>query len=171
MAYLGLCSMIMAPLNGTIYEEGFRIGKAVNISIDPQYEDVSDYNDINDLDPEEEFQYADVKLTLTEEPEGLLGNMDEDLIEYDDIDPRRFYGMGLLRQMTSARYQAIWLTKTTLKESETSQDTKSEDIEYGTPEFTGKAYPDSNGIWKQQKNFDTKENALRYLLERANMEV
>lgn len=170
MAYIGLCNMIMAPLEGSTYGEGFRLSKAVELNIDPQYEDVSDYNDINDLDPEEEFQYAEVTLTLTDEPAGLIGAAEVEQVEFTDVEPRKSYGLGFLRKLTSGRYQAVWLTKTALKESATSQETKGESVVYGVPEYSGKAYPDGKGVWKRQQNFETRENALQFLMELANME-
>ena len=51
MAYTGLAHVVGAKYseteNGIQYSNGFRYGSAVRIRIDPKYEDVSEYGDIN----------------------------------------------------------------------------------------------------------------------------
>lgn len=171
MAYIGLCNLVLAPIEGNEYGTGFSLPKAVMLDADPQYEDVSDYNDINDLEPEEEFQYAIITIRVTDETTELSGEMDGDFSEQKDIDDRKRYGVGYIRQWTSGRFEAGWLNNVKLREAGMSQETRGESIEYGVPEYTGKAYPDQKGSWKQKQVFRSKEEALLFIHERANMEV
>ena len=70
MAYTGLAHVVGAKYseteNGIQYSNGFRYGSAVRIRIDPKYEDVSEYGDINSEDEEEMFAYASVTLETSE---------------------------------------------------------------------------------------------------------
>ena len=66
MAYMGLAHIVIAAYreaDGKVsYSGGIRFGKAIKLEIDPQYEDMSDYDDINDTDEEQEISYVDVSL-------------------------------------------------------------------------------------------------------------
>ena len=57
MAYIGLANIVLAKCNennGSVsYSNGMRFGRAIKVSIDPKYEDIGDYGDINDSDTKE----------------------------------------------------------------------------------------------------------------------
>ena len=73
MAYIGIARPVIAAYseeNGkAAYSGGIRFGKAIKIEIDPRYEDISDYRDINDTEEDEEFSYADITLDTEGVPE------------------------------------------------------------------------------------------------------
>ena len=102
MAFIGVASPIIAKYeenNGNItYSEGFRFGKAIKVVISPNYEDVSEYGGINDIDEEEEFSDADITMNTSETSEeaellmfGHIANGDEvvsgteDRADYDSF--------------------------------------------------------------------------------------
>ena len=57
----GDCGLRRTKRSGVL-QNGTRFGKAVKYEISPNYEDVSDYQDINETDPEEEIRSADITL-------------------------------------------------------------------------------------------------------------
>ena len=94
MAYIGIARPVIAVYseeNGkAAYSGGIRFGKAIKIEINPQYEDVSDYNDINDTDDEEEFAYADITLDtdeIPEEAEPIMFGQETDGISKESVAP------------------------------------------------------------------------------------
>ena len=120
MAYIGLAEPIIARYqkDGT-YAGGVKMGKAVKVEISPEYEDISEYTDINDTEEEKEFAYADISLgidSLPEEAEMLIFEHEKENGEviYRDTDRSRYVGVGFrVREKISGsnRYIAIWLHK------------------------------------------------------------
>lgn len=178
MAYIGLAEPIIARYqkDGT-YAGGVKMGKAVKVEISPEYEDISEYTDINDTEEEKEFAYADISLgidSLPEEAEMLIFEHEKENGEviYRDTDRSRYVGVGFrVREKISGsnRYIAIWLHKAKFQEEGNSHKTKGDSIEYATPEIKGKVYPDENGRWRTKKTCETVEEADLWLRKKANI--
>lgn len=104
MAYTGLAHVVGAKYseteNGIQYSNGFRYGSAVRIRIDPKYEDVSEYGDINSEDEEEMFAYASVTLetseiTQTAEKEVFGLEVSETGSASNETDLSEYIGLGV----------------------------------------------------------------------------
>lgn len=178
MAYLGLVYPVIARYTededgNPVYSGGVVVGKAIKAEINPVYEDITEYSDMNELDYEQEFSYAEITLNTTDIPddaEGFLGH--DDTGEYSDLDYSRNVGIGLARREVldgEVSYSTIWLYKAKLWEGDHSAETRGEDLNYNTPSVTGRAFPAANGRWKKVKKFGTKSEALDWLQEMAGM--
>lgn len=180
MAYVGLARPVVAkyPQNGGGYTRGFRFGKAIKIEISPEYEDISDYRDINDTEEEETFSYANITLGTSEIPweaeSAALGHETSgNEVTYRDTDCPGYVGIGIrTREVVggATKYIALWIYKAKLKEEAQTHDTKGESIDYATPSISGKVYPDEEGKWKKKKLFDTAKEADSWLDEMAGIE-
>lgn len=174
MANRGLTMVIAAKRSANgIYIDGFRCKNAIKVAIDPVYEDVSDYNDINDTDDAEVFAYADIELDKTglsaEEEDGLLGrNAVETRTISTDNDMSNKIGVGL-RVNDGKQYKAIWFPNVVFKEGGSEHNTKKEEITYDTANLKGKITPDSSGIWRERRLFNTKKEADSWLYEKAGI--
>lgn len=179
MAYIGLAKFVAASYDEktNTYKNGFRFGKAVKIDIAPNYEDISEYNDINDFEDEQVFTHADIELgtdyTSIEAEKNVFGHTNNtDEITSCDTDLSKYIGLGLeTKEIISGvpKYVAIWLHKVKLYEERETYDTKGENIEYKTPVAKGKAYPIDTGEWRKKKTFETKEQAKSWLEKMAGI--
>ena len=181
MAYIGLANIVLAKCNennGSIsYSNGMRFGRAIKASIDPKYEDIGDYGDINDDEDDEVFSYADVTLDTAEvEMEasklafGHAGDQNDCLENEQDCGG--YVGIGLRTKETingSVNYIAIWLYKVKLKEDGENHETAGETGKYDTVTTTGKAVPCENGNWIRKKKFKTAQGADDWLNDMAGI--
>lgn len=177
MAYVGLAEPIIARYHDGIYSGGSRLGKAIRMEITPEYEDVSDYEDINNTDDSEIFAYADVSLGT----DALQGNAEKVVFGHEqlgdetickDTDQAVYVGVGFrVREkiLGTERYVAMWLCKVKFKEEGEKHKTRENSIDYVTPEIKGKAYPDENGQWKRKKIFYTQKEADSWLNQMAGI--
>lgn len=179
MAYIGIARPVIAAYseeNGkAAYSGGIRFGKAIKIEIDPQYEDISDYRDINDTEEDEEFSYADITLDtdeVPEEAEPMMFGREMDGIARES-DCSGYVGVGVRTKHIKngrIRYLAIWIHKAKFKEGSSSHETKGDSISYQTPSTSGKAVPDVEGKWRTKKTFETAEEADRWIDTIAGIE-
>lgn len=182
MAYIGLARPIIAVYRQTggkaSYSGGIRFGKAIKIEISPQYEDASEYGDINDTDEKQVFSCADVSLNTDEIPEEaepvMFGHnaAANEIISSEDDCPG-YVGLGVrVRKIKGGqiKYIGIWLHKTMFTEDAQTYDTKDESVKYGTPTIKGKAVPDVEGNWRTKKTFDTAKEADSWINELAGIE-
>ncbi len=182
MAYVGLARVVVAKyseLGGEpIYSDGIRFGKAIKIKIDPKYEDVSDYNDINDTDEEQEFSYADISLNTSETPkeaESILFGHEASggTVISKDTDRSGYVGIGVRARSVvggKRKYVALWIHKAKFTDGSQEYETKGNSIEYKTPVTDGEAVPDINGEWRTKKIFDTAEEADAWIDAKAGIE-
>jgi phi13 family phage major tail protein len=177
MAYIGLARLIIAQPSGKGYIGGVRLGRAIKIEISPNYEDISDYLDVNDLEQEEMFSYADVKLEISEIPAELESAVfghesTRDEVVSRDTDTSGYVGMGMRSREVEdgqTRYVAIWLYKVKFSEDGQEHSTKKDSIDYETQSITGRAIPLDNGKWRIKKLFDTKYEADSWLDKMAGI--
>lgn len=182
MAYMGLAHIVIAAYREAdgkaSYSGGIRFGKAIKLEIDPQYEDMSDYDDINDTDEEQEISYADVSLNTDEIPEEaeymMFGHeTTSGEVISSEKDRSGYVGVGArIRSVKGGRrkYVAIWLHKAKFTDGSQAHETKGESISYQTPTVTGKAIPDIEGNWRTKKTFDTAKEADSWINEIAGIE-
>ena len=125
MAYIGIARPVIAAYSEekgkAVYSGGIRFGKAIKIEIDPQYEDVSDYSDINDTEENEEFSYADITLDTDEIPEDaepmMFGREPDGVAR--ETDCSGVVGVGMRTRYIKngrTRYLAIWIHKAKFRE-------------------------------------------------------
>lgn len=182
MAYVGLARPVIAlykeTAEGCRYTNGFRFGKAVKIEISPNYEDVSDYGDINDTEEEQMFVDADITLGVSEIPtkaeSAMLGHeMAGNEVTSNASDRASPVGVGIrTREVVSGKveYVAVWICKAKFTEDGQNHETKGSTIEYTTPIIKGKAVPDRNGDWRKKKIFETSKEADDWLDQMAGIE-
>ena len=181
MAYIGVARPVIARYverEGEIsYLDGFRFGKAIKVSVSPNYEDVSDYGGINDTEEEQEFSYAEIALNTNEIPLeaehimfGHTSYGDEVIAKVGDRGECVGVGIRVAEVISGRRrYTAIWIHKVRFHDGEQNHESKGDSIEYSTPETKGKAVPDYRGEWRTKKQFQTKEEADHWLDEIAGI--
>lgn len=186
MAYLGLKKLVIAKCteeaDGLRYSEGRRLEQAIETEVNPVYKEVHDYADMNELEFEREFAYADVRLkngTLSEEDEAVLygrGKKDQaegSAIISKDTDRSNYVGIGFQsREKIKGmyRYVAFWICKAKMYEASQTYATRTETIEYKTSEHEGRAIPGPDGEWKERMIFETQKQADAWLEEKAGIE-
>ena len=181
MAYVGLTRPVIAVYkeqNGAVsYENGSRFGKAVKYEISPNYEDVSDYQDINETDPAEEIRSVEITLETSQIPEhaeavmfGYGINGDETIANQNNkASP---IGLGIVTREVIAGttyYVAYWVHKVLFREEGRTHETKGDTITYTTPSVKGTAVPDYNGNWRTKKRFTSKAEADAWIDEKAGI--
>ena len=181
MAYTGLAHVVGAKYsesqNGIRYSNGFRYGSAVKIRIDPKYEDVSEYGDINSEDEEEMFAYASVTLETAEvtqaaEKEVFGHETSENGSVSNEMDLSGYIGLGVrVREKRNGKtyYVAVWLYKVRMTEDEQDVETRGDSLKYTTMQATGKAVPAYGGQWRKKEIFNTMQEADSWLEEMAGI--
>lgn len=182
MAYIGLARPVIAVYHAQndqiSYSGGLRFGKAVRIEISPTYEDVGDYEDINDDDDEQECTGADVTLGISRIPAEAESTVHGHTVSGNEVrsnckDRASPLGIGIrTRESVSGqmKYVAIWLHNVKLKEEGQDHETRGDSITYATPSVKGAARPDVNGDWRTKRTFETKEEADAWLDEKAGIQ-
>ena len=186
MAYKGLAYPVFAPIesenaNSIRYKAGGLVGRAMEYELNPNYADTSEYSDMNDLDPDEEFAFADITLKTAETSRdferGVMGA--EDAFEaavvnkfamtglkYTDLSKKSLVGLGLIRPLRykgTTSWVMTWLYKVYILSISDNTETKGKDINYSTPEIKARSLPANNGNWKKDMTFGTLAEARSYL--------
>lgn len=181
MAYRGLVMPVIARRveteDGVSYTDGIVCGRAIKVEVNPVYEDVSDYDDINETDEKKEFAYANITLNTGELPpkaeENMFGHeVSEDSVISKDTDLSEHVGFGF--HVTGVfkgtrKYMAIWLHCVRFTEDSQEYNTKGSNPAYDTPVSAGVAVPEENGVWRTKKIFATKNEAVSWLKEMAGI--
>lgn len=179
MACYGLSHPIVAKLGSTGYSDGFACGKAVNVSVTPNFTEASLFGDNELTEYVKAFKDADVVLGVTTLPSAALTVMfghtidtDTSEVEYGSQDNPGYCGFGFYTsEMVDgvAKYGAVWLPKCKFSESAESYTTKGDSITFQTPSLSGKALADADGNWKYGKSFTSEADALTWLKGKANI--
>lgn len=182
MAYIGVARPVIAKYKeregAPEYSEGMKFGKAIKVGVSPNYEDVSDYNDINNTDDEEVFVDADVTLEISEIPQEaetlVMGHtMSGNEVTSKYTDRANYVGVGFkTREVISGQvtYIAIWIHKVRFSEEGQEHESKGDSVTYATPSVKGKAIPDINGEWRTKKIFESSDEADEWLNTIAGIE-
>lgn len=174
MAYKGLAAMVYAPLTAEVggvpvYGTGGVLGRAMKYELDPEYEDTADYEDLNDLDPRQEFVRAKLTLGAAETSDPALvmfgDTAEEGGLVSVDISTATPCGLGLVMPEVyrgRVTWVVLWLYKVFLQSIKESAESRTRDIAYMTPEISGMAVPAGNGRWKHKYKFESKDEALSF---------
>lgn len=191
MAYVGLAKPIVAKYANTAgtptYTEGFSCGKAIEMTISPQYNEGSLYGDDEEAEYDKEFKYADITMNTTTLPlkahEILFGHTVVEASTGEEAktpakitdkadDEANYVGVGFFatEKVNGVRkYIAFWMYKVKFSESEESYTTKGDSIEYKTPSIAGRALSVDEVGWRERSIHDTKAEALEWLNKMAGI--
>lgn len=172
MAYIGLRKPIIGLRKGVgSYEEPYAFGKAIGITVTPNYAEGSLYADDIQSEYDKEFVSAETTLNTDTIPikarESVFGHkMNETEVEFAADDESNFVGVGWIsveKLDGKKSYTGNFLPKVKYAEPSEEYTTKGENIEYKTPSITGRALAEEDGKWKYVKSFDTEKEALDYV--------
>lgn len=172
MAYIGLRKPIIGLRKGAgSYEEPYAFGKAIGITVTPNYAEGSLYADDIQSEYDKEFVSAETTLNTDTIPikarESVFGHkMNETEVEFAADDESNFVGVGWIsveKLDGKKSYTGNFLPKVKYAEPSEEYTTKGENIEYKTPSITGRALAEEDGKWKYVKSFDTEKEALDYV--------
>lgn len=175
MAYKGFAYCVFAPIEGEadglpVYGNGAALGRAIKYELDPEYEDTAEYNDMNDLDPAQEFARAKLSLETAEisAPAALmLGEFfaDDGLVSVDTA-PASPCGIGIVRRYSKGSetgWAVTWFYKVVIRSVKDRGETRDKSITYSTSEIDALVIPASAGRWRKNIYFDSKDEAVTYI--------
>lgn len=181
MAFYGLRKPFVAAYNketGT-YSNGFQCGKAIGVTITPNYVEGSLYADDEQDEYEKAFQNASVTLNTNTLPIQAASTMyghtvdtENNKITYKTTDESNYVGVGFVVSQTVSGIKSFVATIITcVKFTETSNEfsTKGESITYVTPSQEGLGIADKNSEWKVQKTFDNADDAIAFIKSYLNI--
>lgn len=176
MAYIGLRKPIIGKRNAyQSYEAPYAFGKAISITVTPNYAEGSLYADDIQSEYDKEFISADTTLNTNTIPivsrESVFGHkMNEQEIEFGADDEGNYVGVGWIsvEKVDGKRsYTGNFMPKVKYTEPSEEYQTKGENIEYKTPSITGKALAEEEDQkWKYIKSFSTAKEALDYIYKK-----
>lgn len=172
MAFIGFRKLTVAAMadDGT-YGTPATLGKAVSMSITPNSAEGTLYGDDVAVEHDEAFTDADVTLGSTYIPTALWATIFGHTVSTDEVtfgaaDTAPYIGIGAIAPKKIdgvEKYEAIFLTKVKMSEPESSFETKGDSITYNTPEISGSAIADGNGVWKLTKECATEADAQTWI--------
>lgn len=146
-------------------------GKAVSCSVDITNSDASLYADDAQAESDSSFQSGTLTLGVDDEDDitnaTLLGHSisnGEVVRNANDVAP--YFGVGrIITKMVNnvLKYKVEFLCKVKFSESSQSENTRGENIEFGTSTLSGKISRLCNGNWSKTETFDTMTTAQTYL--------
>lgn len=178
MAQIGLTNLWYGILtegaDGTPSYGGAKsFGKAVSAKVDVSTNDATLYADDALAESDSSFQSAKVTLGVADDDmtvfAEILGHKvavsgGEMVRSADDAAP----WIGLGRVVTKVKdgkrqYKGEFLYKCKFSEPSQEDETKSESVDFSTPEIEGTAAALANGDWSAAQTFDTKEAAVAWV--------
>ena len=177
MAKIGLNSFRYAKLlnptasGAPLYDQPKSPGKAVSCSVEIENYDAELYADDVLVESDKSFKKGTATMTIDDEDlatmADLLGHtMVGGKIIRNAYDAAPFVGFGriVVKLVNNTRkYKVEFLNKVKFSEPNAENQTKGEDIEFGTPEIEGTVTALLNCDWSSAKEFDTRTDALNYL--------
>ena len=174
MAYLGLRKPIVGKMNvNGGYDDPIAVGKAIGITVTPNYAEASLYGDDIQAEYDKTFNYADITLNTTSLPvkahEVMFGHSRGENgteIVQNSNDEQNYLGMGwasVEKVDGVRRFCANFVYKSKFSEPNEDYSTKGENIEYKTPSLSGRAVSLDDGVWKCFDTFETEREALNYI--------
>lgn len=187
MAYIGLAHPVIAALKSQstnlgvttpTYGDAFVCGKAVSLSVTPNYNESKLYAD-NILD-EYVREFKDGTITLgvdrlpLEAQSVMFGHTVAESgkeVTYKSGDSGAYVGVGFyVDEMLEGKkqYVASVIYKCRFAEGATDYTTKGDSIEFKTPSLEGAIAALDDGQWKTDKVFDTESAAIAWIEETLN---
>lgn len=187
MAKIGLKYPVAAPMkkDGKTYEEGFVIAKAIKVSVTANNNDVKLYADDGIAESDKSFKDGTLSLNVDDLTQSayakMLGHRFTEASEdgktpalvtasVSDISP--FLGIGFYGEVirdSRPSYLAKWLRKVKFAEPNDETDTKGETVAFQTPTIEGTVFQGDDGVWKEQAEFATEEEAVAWLNQKAGI--
>lgn len=184
MAKIGLRYPVAAPLTEnekTVgYTGGRAIGKAINVDITINSNDVKLYADDAIAESDKSFKDGSVKIGVDdldyETQAMVLGHKvsegGELVANADDIAPFVGFGFyGPTKKNNVLGFRAIFLHKVQFAEPAESTTTKGETVSFQTPVLEGTIYADANNEWKTEKTFTSEAEAKTWLENKAGIKT
>ena len=174
MAQIGLKYLRYSLLDADGKYTGAKtLGRAIETKVNPTVAEGKLYADDTVAESVEEVTGGTVEITVDGlDPSTYAEIMGHEYSQQDNIIKRNrnaiapFIGMGrvitLFRNNTRS-YKVEFLNKVKFKDNLPEEKTKGENIEFGTPTFSGNFYVMDNGYWSETGFFDTVEEAQAYL--------
>ena len=183
MAYIGLAYPTIAKLDPATdtYSDGFRMGKAVSVNINTNYNEANLPGDNVIAETVKEFRDGTIDLGITTIPieayETVFGHTvtpgeDGTLIVDKTDDVPNYVGVGLVKEELvdgKKSYIAMWIKKVLFTESGENAQTKGETISFQTPTITGTVLALADKTWRERKIFDNEADAIAYIDEQAGI--
>lgn len=174
MAYIGLKKPIIGKRTGAKkYEAPSALGKAVSMTITPNYNEASLYGDDALAEYDKYFKDADITLGTTTIPiamhETMFGHTvssSDNTVSFNSNDENNYVGVGIMsveKVDGETKYAAMFMYKVKFSEPSDDFTTRGDSIEYKTPSISGKASPEDDGLWKITKTFDSESEALKWI--------
>lgn len=187
MAYIGLAHPVIAALKSqsTIagvttptYGDAFICGKAVSLSVTPNYNESKLYAD-NILDEYvREFKDGTVSMGVDRLPvkaqSVMFGHTVDESgkeVSYKSGDSGNYVGIGFyVDEMVDGvkQYTASIIYKARFAEGATDYTTKGDSIEFKTPVLEGAIAALDDGNWKKDKVFATESEAIVWIEQQLN---
>lgn len=178
MALIGLRYIVTAPLKEeTTYGTGFVLGKAIKADLNITTANAELHADDVLAESDNGFVSGTLSVGVDDVAEEhkniILGHSENDgetIANVDDVAIEAGLGFYAVKMKNGRRkYRAIWLRKGKFAEPSESFKTKEGSTAFATPELTYTFGADKNGDWKNEKTFDTPEEAVRFLNTKANI--
>ena len=183
MAYIGLAYPTIAKLDPATdtYSDGFRMGKAVSVNINTNYNEANLPGDNVIAETVKEFRDGTIDLGITTIPitaySTVFGHTvtegeDGTLIVDKTDDVPNYVGVGLVKEELVdgvKSYIAMWIKKVLFTESGENAQTKGETISFQTPTITGTVLALADKTWRERKIFDNEADAIAYIDEQAGI--
>lgn len=172
MAYMGLRKPIFAKLKSDgSYDTPITCGKAVGLTVTPNYAEASLYADDGQAEYDKEFTYADVTLNTSTLPTAIHSTLfghtvDENNIKFNTDDESNYVACAWVsvEKVDGVRkFIANILFKVKFSDPSEDYSTKGESIEYKTPSISGRASALDDGAWKEVEECTTAAAALTWI--------
>ena len=183
--FVGLAGIYAAALDETgatpAYSDGFQVGAGMTVQIQPQYAEGSVWGDNRRVKYKKKFKNANITLGTTSLPKacqtvmfGHSESEEDETISNGQKDQAKYVGLGLYSSEegeddATKKYVAVWLYKVKFEDPGEDCETEGENITYKTPSLTGVADMLKTGEWRSKKEFDTEEEAIAWIKEKAGI--
>lgn len=177
MAKIGLRNFLFGILteqeDGTAtYGVAQKPAKAISCKVDITNNDASLFADDVLAESDTSFQSGTVTLGIDDENDAMLATLlghtitESGEMERNADDTAPYVGLGrVITKMVGGvyKYKVEFLRKVKFSEPSQENNTKGENLEFGTSEIEGKVATLANGKWSASQTFDTMTEAQTYL--------
>ena len=147
-------------------------GKAISFNAEVENNEAKLYADNTVAESDTSFKGGTATMGIDEDDTTTMadllghtvGSDGEMISSVDDVAPYVGVGRIVTKMVNGAyKYQVKFLYKVKFAEPSDEDNTKGEDVEFGTTEIEGTILALANGKWRVTKTFDTKSEAVTYL--------
>lgn len=153
------------------YGQGYILGKAIKADININKNDVKLYADDALAETDKTFSNGSVSVETSdisqENQVRLLGHSESDgemIANTNDQAPYVGFGFyGSKKVDGKLKFRAVFFNKVQFGEPNDNNSTKGETTTFNTETIEGTIMTNAKGRWKQEKTFDTEEEAMDYI--------